>query len=207
MEKLINLHNKEIIYFRLPRLASGAISTAIAANNINIKFFNTENIHWFNENESTPKIYLKRLNDLYREIWNNSYKFVVSRNPWDRAVSMWQHIQFHKYNFSFEQWCEKIPEFRSGDCGIIERMHTMQIYPYIVEDDKLIVDKILKFENIQEEFNGLCEEFKFEKVELPFISQWVYDKSKGYKVYYNDKSKKLIDKYFSDDINLFDYIF
>lgn len=199
--------NKKIIYFRLPRLASGAISTAISTNNLNIKFFNTENIHWFNENESTPEIYLERLNGLYHEIWDSAYKFVVSRNPWDRAISMWQHVQFHKYNFSFEQWCEKISEFRKGAWGTIEKMHTMQIYPYIVKDNKLIVNKILKFENIQEEFDALCEEFEFEKIELPFISQWVYDKSKGYKVYYNDKSKKLIDEYFSEDITLFDYTF
>lgn len=198
---------KELIYFRLPRLASGSISTVITTHNLNIKFFGTADIHWFNENASTPEVYLEHLNALYEEIWENSYKFVVSRNPWDRAISMWQHIQFHQYNLSFEQWCERLPEFREGTWGIIEKMHTMQIYPYIVKDNKILVDEILKFENIQVEFSALCEKFGFGKIELPCLSQWVYDKGEGYSPRYNDRSKELIDKYFADDIALFDYIF
>ena len=202
-----NIKTKELLYFRLPRLASGAISTAIENNKLDINFFDAKNMGWFNANVSTPEIYIERLRDLYSKIWDNSYKFVVSRNPWDRAISMWKHIQFHQYNFSFEEWCEKLPEFRKGDWGIVEKMHTMQLHPYIAADNKLVVDKILKFENIQDEFNKLCKEFGIEQVKLPFISQYVYDKSEGYKFHYNNRSKELIDKYFSDDIALFDYVF
>lgn len=81
------------------------------------------------------------------KIWNEYYKFTIERNPWDKTLSHY-HWQNHKHNtqLSFAEYLE------SGVFCI-----NYPIYTDRYADDVLLVDQVIKYENLDEEFGGVCE--------------------------------------------------
>ena len=75
------------------------------------------------------------------------------------------------------------------------------------------VDYIMRFENLEEDFNKLLEKVGIkDKIELPHINPMPRNvdsdiKSSSYKSYYDDDTKKIIEVYFKSDIEEFGYEF
>jgi len=72
------------------------------------------------------------------------------------------------------------------------------------EQDKLLVDFVGKFENLQSDFDKICLRIGVRPEILPLKQQ---SEHAYYKEYYNDRTKDLVYKTFQADIDRFGYEF
>lgn len=84
-------------------------------------------------------------------------------------------------------------------------------YKYLVnEDDELVVDFVGKYENIENDWNFLCErlsatkEIQFKILELPHHNKSAHS---DYRTYYDDRDIEIVYNIYKKDIELFDYSF
>jgi hypothetical protein len=70
-------------------------------------------------------------------------------------------------------------------------------------ENKIIADKIIKFENINSELLELFSSFGFNIEVIKRNST----NHKHYREYYDDISRKLVEEHFIEDIKCFDYKF
>lgn len=98
-----------------------------------------------------PAVSVRR--KLGRKTWNESYRFTVSRNPWDLVVSLYFWLQ---------------AESDSGttvDQAINLVSRNWEIYTI---RNRLAVDRVIRFEHLESDFGDVCEHLGVPRpVELP----------------------------------------
>lgn len=113
------------------------------------------------------------------------FKFTCIRNPWDRTVSryFWKFDTFDKERFKqVINWHEyRAQKFDYEGC-----------------------DFIMRFENLQEDFNTVCDKIGIEHIELPVMNK----SNRGdYHQYYDDETREMVYNKFKEDIDDFGYTF
>ena len=130
------------------------------------------------------------INLLGKEKYNTYFSFAFVRNPYDRLVSWFKYDNFGIN--TFEEWIY----FFFGNIKLNQ-------IAYLIDDKgEIRVDFIGKFENLEEDFNKVCDRLDVRHIKLP-----VKNKSKGrhYREYYTDKTFELVRKKLAEEIELFDY--
>lgn len=143
------------------------------------------------------------------EIYNNFYKFAFVRNPWDWQVSYYHFIlkeethirhQLVKSMKGFEEYLEWVIKtknpFPKGATKLQKEIITDA-------NGKLIVDFIGRYENLEQDFQRICQTLNI-KASLPYLNGSVH---RDYRLYYTESTKKLVEEYFQEDIKLFGYTF
>ena len=143
--------------------------------------------------------------------WAQYFKFTVIRNPWDRAVSQWcfqKQRAGNAYKKTFKQfvrvptgiplqphlWFLSPPRYREKD----------QIISYVESN----IDFILRYENLQDDFNKLCDRLSIPRATLPRkYSSSSVRQNKPYQDYYDEQTQELIARIYDLDINYFNYEF
>lgn len=129
-------------------------------------------------------------------IWNNYFKFTIERNPWEKVVSYYYmyNKQFN-LNLSFDEF--------------IEREEFPYNYPlYSDKTDNILVDKIIRYENLNEELKEVLSKFNIEFESLNTRAKDNYRKERqNYKMYYNNQTKNIVSRYFDKEIQLMGYNF
>lgn len=127
------------------------------------------------------------------------FKFAFVRNPWDRVLS-W-------YFF-----CSSIknPE-KSRDLTGIDFPDFIYHFKHIWANEQQdqhnftkCCDFIGKFENLQQDFDIICDKIGIPKCKLPHKNK---TKHKHYTEYYNEKTYKIVTDRFIEDIQHFGYKF
>jgi len=129
------------------------------------------------------------------------FKFAIVRNPWDAQVS---HYHYGKRNIWLAE--HKIyRKFQSFEQYIEWRQHVGQRSQksFIYSADKSLVDFIGRYENLDEDFQSICKRIKVQ-ASLPAIN---VSKRDHYHSYYNDKTRKIVEQMFQEDIDTFGYTF
>jgi hypothetical protein len=159
--------------------------------------------------------------------YSNYHKFTIVRNPFDLLVSQFKWncsirawSNFFNKDTSFEDYLNKIISFNYNDVKHLRSKHkkTMWINKSFFHNnidiqkkqqldilkpvDKL--DTILRFENIQDDFTNLCECLNIPIKKLPHLNK---TNRKHYSEYYTDKTRKIVNERFKDDIEYFGYKF
>ena len=132
------------------------------------------------------------------DVWNGYFKFCVERNPWDKVLS---HYHMHAVreggSLSLDEYLSRgrfpINYFRYTDrCGT-----------------KIIVDRILRYENLVAELSEV-----FSQVKIPFNGTLgVMGKSgyrsdrRPYQEVFDDEQRKIVEKAFAKEIKLHGYRF
>ena len=126
------------------------------------------------------------------------------RNPLDRLVSSFCYAKT-KNNFYYK----KHPYYEHiVDCDFetfVEVLHAFeghfQLRPqsdYICDgDDNILVDHILRYETLQEDFN------KFWDIKLPRLNK--SDRDEDWKKYYNENTIKTVYEFYKRDFKNFNY--
>lgn len=133
------------------------------------------------------------------EIWNNYFKFCIERNPWDKVVSL--------YHWKFKKSAQPPPftEYIHSDIPCILKQHGSDVYTI---DGKVVVDRICRFENLEEELEEIRVLLGLpDKLELPRSKSQFRKNRKNYRDYYSDEDKKRVSELFADEIRRFDYTF
>lgn len=154
------------------------------------------------------------------EQYKNFFTFIVKRNPYDRACSTYwamcrRNPSFDQYgwlaNFKLKDLENTLENFLSvaKSRKNYKINHSIQQYKF---HNRNRIDQILRFENLQEDFNKLP--FIKTPVELPRINITVDIKSTPKKVrisrphwkdIVDDKSIKLINEIYAKDFKLLGY--
>jgi len=170
-----------------------------------------DNIDDFVYAQSKPILHYIKKEDLEKY-----FKFTFVRNPWDRMVSLFYFISnrngtisrflnlpadryYHsKYNGDFNLFMKDFAK------GFVPYQHLFKPQYYITTKNLDLFDFIGRFENLQEDYNHVCSLCGIQRHDL-----FHYNKSKHlmYKELYNDFSKKIVERIYKKDIELFDYDF
>lgn len=146
------------------------------------------------------------------------FSFAFVRNPWDRLVSSFfflnkgginkydeqdrdTHISKYKGNFK---------HFVKGALGnekksVFKQQHFRPQFTWVCDEKgNLAVDFIGKFENMQEDFNKVCNRTGIRKRKLPYSNR---TRHKHYSKYYDEETKQIVAETFKKDIEYFGYKF
>lgn len=151
----------------------------------------------------------KHFNDLKLD-WDSYFKFSFVRNPWDRAVSWYKYqtklvnecesgeresIYYKQYKklskLSFNEWVENLK---------LENFYEF----FMCNSNSICLDYIGRFENIQNDFDTICDKINIPKQKLLHKNK---SKHKHYTEYYNEETRQIIANKFAKDIEFFNYKF
>jgi hypothetical protein len=204
-----------VIFIRIPKNASTSIYSHLGDFNLIKKH---EKI--FNDALFKNKLYKKcfspthaKPNEIYGIFGNlvkNYMSFAIVRNPFDRAVSMFQFAKENKlgdlYNYSndiaFEDFCEIMEENHANNTK--DFLGTHQQIEWL--NGAFQPNFILRFENLKNDFKEMLDacEIKHITADIPHENS---SKRSDHKDYYNSKTKKIIEKVFEKDIDTFKYLY
>jgi hypothetical protein len=148
------------------------------------------------------------LNTIYKQfpIIQDYFKFAIARNPFDWVVSwyFYRKTQQNKNNtkgISFKQWlvAENSSAYNTDGLGL-----TLSQYDIMGCDENIKLDFIGRYENLQEDFDTICDKIGIPKQQLPHQNK---SKHKHYTEYYDDETRELVAEKFAKDIEYFGYEF
>ena len=195
-------HDKKYVWFRVPKVGSRTILQLLNKNNA--------------IGEGFP-LYEKKDSGYNREYdrnWDSYFKFTFVRNPFDRLVSAYYDKVVNKHdipfydkfrNLSFKEFVLKLREVdleKTNDVGM------MCTDKHIVPQVSIIPTGcecfVAKFENLQEDFNTICDKIGIPHQKLPHKNK---TKHKHYTEYYDDETKQIVAEIYAKDIEQFGYEF
>jgi chondroitin 4-sulfotransferase 11 len=188
-------HKHKCIFVHIPKTGGMTIEYALGAD---LKKLHKRTI---GEKHGTPRQWK------YPKYWNEYFTFTGVRNPWDRLVSsyfydlsMWRRGHRNRHR--------KLVK-RFGKCRfrkyIIRHLNTRALH-YRLQTDWFvdIPDYILRFENLQKDFNIVCDKIGIPQQQLPHKNK---SKHKHYTEYYDDETRSIVAEKYAKDIEYFGYKF
>jgi hypothetical protein len=135
--------------------------------------------------------------------WNEYFKFVFVRNPYDRAVSGWNYnMETNNLNIDFNIYMQ-MESIVNQD----EYWHCFlpQSESVIDENDNYFVNFVGKFENLEEDFQIILKKIGFKKIlHNPEIKKNNRNHD-SYKKYYDQKTLDIVNRIYEKDFELFGY--
>ena len=145
------------------------------------------------------------------DIYNSLFKFAVIRNPWDRMISYyfspnlgvvkWEKEKFIKFVNNVKPLKYYIAEYNLLDKVFYELNLNVKNDRSKLDEN---IDYIIKFENIEKDFEKVCK-----KLSIPYQTLPVVNKSyrEHYSKYYDEELIELVKRKYRDEIELFNYKF
>lgn len=192
------LESKKAIFVGVPRTGIGAVSERLLP-------------YVTDEDEHAEVMSYKDSEEKYgRAAMNRNFVFSFVRNPWDRMVSIFFNIVQNEKELlestkvrTFEDFCKAVTQNRFG------KLHDLCHAQVSILKSKNIFDAIKvdytgRFETLQRDFKTVCDTINIDHkwLKLRNISQHF-----DYHTYYNDELKKMVGKFFQEDIDMYKYSF
>jgi len=144
-----------------------------------------------------------------REQWENAFKFAFTRNPWDKVVSHYHYrVQTNQTDLGnnamdFNEWVRRSYGEQNPTYYDKPRFFMPQLDWIADKSGKMIVDFVGQYENLAEDFGKACEQLGITR-ELPHVRK---SHHKHYSEYYEDDTRKIVERWFLKDIETFGYRF
>jgi hypothetical protein len=125
------------------------------------------------------------------------FSFAVTRNPWDRFVSGWKYCASTRER-TLKEVLAVLPQQGHDYRHVTRPQHA------ILFDDRgeLIVDSLLRFEQLQEGFDAVCDRIGKPWCSLPHRNRG----SRGhYRDYFDAESRQMFLRHFAKDVEIFGY--
>jgi len=208
-------HDLRCIFVHVPRTGGTSIETALGLKGD----WRIENTHSMFGRITSPDLkqrikstdYLQHLTanelrSLLLHEFQNYYRFAFVRNPWDRMVSIYCHMDPHMKleaepgrpftgtSFGeFLEWSENITD-----------AHLAPQYTYLyAANGACLLDFVGRFEQLDQDFGRICAHLGV-RLELPRVNASV---RADYRDYYNDTTRRLIERRYGEDVERFGYRF
>ena len=147
--------------------------------------------------------------------YHTFYKAAFVRNPFDRLVSWYSAMHKNRKNppnrlqTKTMEMADTFEEFiyNCGDISFKEgwKPFSNNQFDYLTDREGNIgMDFIGRFETIGEDSKTLCQHLDLEDIEIPHINSSSHQE---YQHYYNDATRKVIEKRFERDLDYFKYSF
>ena len=148
--------------------------------------------------------------------WPRFFRYTIMRNPYTRMVSCYEcqfprepdhyHLPQEPDSLTFDRYVEIITDGWHDDHdsgGSPNFQHWRPQTDWIFDDDgRLIVDYIGHTETLEKDVNEISRLIGAETITTPPIinkSDWRY--SDNYRQYFNDDTRKKVEKYYEKDID------
>lgn len=192
----------QCIFIHVPKCAGTSVKQAL-----NLPGRGHPSWHWFATNSPDK--------------WNSYLKFTIVRNPWDRFVSAYvyatmkesywhgEHAGLHPdypllSQKSFVECCRLAQQQRQ----LLQHESWYPQYLWLTQSTngqiRLMVDLVLRYENLGEDFRTLCQRLGLPPVDLPHVNVSPHG---GYRDYYDDETRAIVAGLYAADISLFGYQF
>ena len=188
----------KFIFIEIQKTGTTSIDHNLLWSN-SIKNINDEH---YSERHKTAS-YIK---SVLKDDWFNYTSFAVLRNPWQRYVSwlVWMEKILETKTKEDKAWITFNKLFNENNYShknilktIINKTGRTQS-EFVCDDIDIIVNELLRFENLQHDYNRLCSKLNIEKTTLKQLNA---SKPYDYRDFYNqelidivyEKEKKIID--------------
>ena len=206
-------HKHKFIFIAVPKTGSVSIRNILDEySDIRYDNFNNKNPHatiWDVKKELF-------VNDTKK--FNSYFKFAFVRNPWARMASWYEFMckQVHKTESQKYDFVEthydtykniSLMGFNRFIKFLYEKNKSYYLgYSRYYEDENgnNLLDFIGKVENLQEDFDIICDKIGIPKQQLPHKNK---SKHKHYTEYYDDKTREIVAEKYAKDIEYFGYEF
>lgn len=154
------------------------------------------------------------LDNYFRNFGNNVrdyFIFTIARNPFSRAVSAFKYLQKGGSNGSMDK--KSRDEFGMEDLDfkqfVLKYFHKKTPLHFrsqvaFIGKHFNCVDFIGKLENLQEDFEIICDKIGIPRRQVPHVNK---TKHKHYTEYYDDETRSIVAKKYAKDIEYFNYKF
>lgn len=148
------------------------------------------------------------IEDIGLKKWQKAFTFTVVRNPFDKVVSHYRYrvltnqTDLGTNTIPFKEWVDKTYG-KNQDSFYYDqpKMFQTQLDWLSYHDQEVAVDYVMKFENLNADFEKISEYFDLNKP-LPHRNK---SQRKPFKEYYDQETWHTVKKWFQKDIDYFDY--
>ena len=164
------------------------------------KYINYENrVHGVINYFKTSPHLNKKMNMNY-EKWDTYYKFCFIRNPYDRIVSAWNHV--NRFNIPFKNFLNL-----KDLCNDVEYMHMFmpQYRSMINEKANNYINFIGHFENLNEDFDKILNILGVKNIIHNKNNKLNVRKHKHYYEYYDQEALDKVNILMKEDFDNLDY--
>jgi hypothetical protein len=128
------------------------------------------------------------------------FKFTFVRNPWDKELSDYYHNKYRcKRNVG-----NNFNEYLKSAVFDQPIWHDPQLNWISDKKNNILTDFIGRFENLQQDFNTICDKIKIPQQKL---THELKSKHKHYTEYYDEETKSIVAEKYAKDIEYFGYEF
>ena len=139
--------------------------------------------------------------------YNEYFTFAFVRNPWDWKVSLYKFIckrKNHQYHELYKGYKDFTDYIKNTEYEVDTSMNTRLQSEYIFDNNELILDYVGRFENLQEDFDIICDKIGIPRKQLPHKNK---SKRRHYTEYYDEEAKQIVAEKYAKDIEYFGYKF
>lgn len=188
---MIISHKHKFIFIHSPKTAGCSVTVALLHSPNNLL-----------AEEIKPRhIGAKNIRKLVtEEVFLKYHKFGCVRNPWDLQLSKYFFVRKHP------QASPQLSKLAQGDFKtFIKNSKSIGSgFNNFKIEDEIVLDYIMKYESLQEDFNTVCDKIGIPRQELPHKNATEH---KHYTEYYDDETRDIVSKFWARDIEYFGYEF
>ena len=183
------MNYENVIWIRTGKTAGTSIDEALKRTGLRVKKPEPEKIVEIQADKVGPWYSINQFKYLYPEIWQNAFKFMVCRNPYDRAVSAWKYLPKTRDT--------RLSKAIRGGFSVAVDYHFL---PQTYGIDK--IDFVVRFEFLQFDFNRLCKQLGINTIMLKHMRK---SEHLPYQKYYDEMLAGMVYKKYKADFDFFNY--
>lgn len=210
-------HKHKCIFIHISKCAGSSIESAFGIDISNNSETNNVNLFGWNNNlkihlqHATPQEIIKN-SLINQDVWKEYYKFIVVRNPWDRAYSdyIWlnreQNIADDFKNFIDKKG--KYKEILTKRNNLFRGDHLTPQKDYFIMNNSLVsYDRILRFESLYSDLRKVEIDLNLKRGFFDVKVNRNIQKFDHYSLFYDQTRKNIISKKYKEDIDFLNYHF
>lgn len=191
------INNKKILFIHVPKTGGSTIRFILKKKYPSAKIISDQWKH-------------SSINDYIKEGYNidDYFKFAFVRNPWDRLLSNYffriQLLQSEvTASVRFRDWVINSKTRKGHSFLDTGEMYKTQL-SYMTLNKTQKVDFIGRYENLQQDWNFICDQLQIKKQKLPHKNKSSHS---SYMNYYSEDTVNIVGEYFKEDVENFGYKF